>query len=406
MNAVLRNLYLGGCQLIYRVAPKYKINRSLADGACVIRKTGCHVFRGYYDIDFLNHEKDKLLVHILPKECENGNEISLGYYDIQKNEIVNICKSNAWCWQQGSRLRWFDERHILFNDCAEGMYFSRVVDIQSQKNARIFSVPFYDVCLEKEYGLGLNFSRLQRIRPGYGYRTLKDDTVNQIASSSDGIYRHDFPTDRTELILSLEKLHSIVRPEFAGEDYVNHICISPAGDRFMFFYIVCDAGSSRTKVYLMCADADGSGVTLLEKNVQSSHYTWFDNTHILVTYLGSSNGMRQGYRLYDVQANNWMVYGESCLVLDGHPTFYDTDRIITDTYPQKEKLNNQFLYVYDNNNRQKVSVGRFYQDIRYAGERRCDLHPSLSGNMVSVDTNCFGLRCVALMNLRESISRG
>ena len=399
MNKILLNTFMLGCQFIFKIFPKYKVNKDMADNIFEIYEKGAHVFRGYYDIDFFNKERNKFLVHILSENDENGNNISIGYFDINLKRLVKVCESNAWCWQQGSRLRWFDDKDILFNDCVGNQYISRVVDVQSKNTIKTFSRPLYDVCLEKEYGLSLNFSRLQRIRPGYGYRTLKDKTIGKIASSDDGIYRLDLRTDKSELIIPLKNLHSVVQPELTGEDYINHICISPMGDKFMFFYIVCDTDSSKTKVYLMCANADGSGIALLESCVQPSHYTWLDNEHLVITYWDYTDGSKQGYRMYDIGSREWTDYGENILTLDGHPTFINDSVVISDTYPKSRKLNNQYLYIYDNDIKKSKIIGRFFQDIRYSGEQRCDLHPSLSGHSVSVDTNCFGSRRVVLMDL-------
>jgi hypothetical protein len=85
------------------------------------------------------------------------------------------------------------------------------------------------------------------------------------------------------------------------------------------------------------------------------------------------------------------------LTLDGHPTFIEKDIIITDTYPQVKRGNNQYLRLYADKKQNLVDLGRFFQDVRYTGEKRCDLHPSICGDYISVDTSCDGLRSVVLL---------
>ncbi len=151
----------------------------------------------------------------------------------------------------------------------------------------------------------------------------------------------------------------------------------------------------------MVSDIDGVDVKLLEKEVQTSHYTWLDDTHILTTYIDFHNHAKQGYRLYDIEKGGFSQFGAESLILDGHPTFITSRKIITDTYPQKNRLNNQYLFIYDDEKKEKKQVGRFYHDAHFVGEQRCDLHPSLSDGYISVDTSCDGLRSVFLMKVRN-----
>lgn len=397
MNQNIKRVYLNIWQGIYRVAPKFQVSKKYADVIVHMKTSSDHVFRGYYDIDYFDESHKKFLVHILPKAEENGNCIQIGYYDLEKNEIVKLADSKAWCWQQGSRLRWFDANTVIFNDCDDNRYLSRKIDVLTRKTVGKYDAPLYDASFDNKYGLSLNFSRLQRLRPGYGYKTLKDSTEGMIASENDGIFFVDLAQNTKKLLISLAKLHNLASPSLDGEDYINHICISPKGDSFTFFYIVGDKEGKKSKVYLCWSDVNGSNVKVLEDNVQTSHYTWLDNDTLLTTYLIPNQGMRQGYRLYDVRQQKVSEYGSNILTLDGHPTFIEKDIIITDTYPQVKQGNNQYLRLYDDQKHKLIDLGRFFQDIRYSGEKRCDLHPSICKDFVSVDTSCDGLRSVVLL---------
>lgn len=397
MNQKLKRAYLNAWQALYRVLPKYQVNNQFAHVVDHVKSRSAHVFRGYYDIDFFDDAREKFLIHILPKEKETGNCIGIGYYDLLKKEIVQLTESHAWCWQQGSRLRWLDSTNLLFNDCLSGKYISRVVNVETKVTVRQFDAPLYDVASDKGFGLSLNFSRLQRLRPGYGYKTLEDSTIGIIASEDDGIFYVDLHSNEKKLIVSLRRLHELIRPELDGEDYINHICLSPDKDSFIFFYIVTDKPGRKSKVYLCWSDVDGKNINILESDVQTSHYTWLNNAVLLTTYLKPNDGMKQGYRLYDISKGCNREYGNGILTLDGHPTFISNESIVTDTYPQVRDGNNQYLRVYDDQNHALKNIGRFFQDVRYSGEKRCDLHPSVCGDYISVDTSCNGLRSVVLI---------
>lgn len=398
MKSIIKKSYLNVCKVIYRVLPNYTIDNQLAKEVVHIKSMTDHIFRGYYDIDYFNKSEDKFLLHILPQKNENYGQITIGYYDFNKQIIIPVTTSNAWCWQQGARLRWFDSNCLMFNDCVKGKYVSRVVDTGSNNTEYVFERALYDVSIKKSFGLSLNFSRLQRLRPGYGYNSLNDVTKHEIASKSDGIYYVNLDSNTAELIISFNTLHLIVDPDLHGEDYVNHISISPDADKFIFFYIVCNDERKKNKVYLFCSDVKGKNPILLEDCVQTSHYTWLDDEHLLTTYLQQTDtGTNVGYRLYSLCGEKKTEYGEGILLLDGHPTFINDHSIITDTYPITKLANNQYLRKYDDDSRTLVDMGRFFQDVKYTGERRCDLHPSLHGDLISVDTSCNGLRSVVLL---------
>lgn len=397
MNQNIKKIYLDIWQGIYRIAPRFQVSKDYADVIAHMKTSSAHVFRGYYDIDYFDKSHEKFLIHILPKAEENGNCIQIGYYDLAKKEIVKLADSRAWCWQQGSRVRWFDAKTVIFNDCDEDKYFSHKIDVLTKKTVGKYDAPLYDASFENKYGLSLNFSRLQRLRPGYGYKTVKDSTEGTVASEDDGIFYVDLAQNTKQLIICLARLHTLVNTSLDGEDYINHICISPKGDSFIFFYIVRDKDGKKSKVYLCWSEANGSNVKILEDNVQTSHYTWLDNDKLLTTYLIPNQGMRQGYRLYDVRQQKVSEYGSNILTLDGHPTFIEKDIIITDTYPQVKQGNNQYLRLYDDQKHKLIDLGRFFQDVHYTGEKRCDLHPSICKDFVSVDTSCDGLRSVILL---------
>ena len=107
-----------------------------------------------------------------------------------------------------------------------------------------------------------------------------------------------------------------------------------------------------------------------------------------------------GYRLYNLDENSYSEFGSETLNLDGHPTFITASSIVADTYRQPKKLCNQYLFVYNREKKEKKQIGRFYHDARFYGETRCDLHPSLCDDYLSVDSSCDGLRSVFFVKIK------
>ena len=67
-----------------------------------------HVFFGYYDITPFNKNNTKLLAIKTKKATKTLAEI--GYFCLsQPNKFISLGSTKSWCWQQGARLRWFDE---------------------------------------------------------------------------------------------------------------------------------------------------------------------------------------------------------------------------------------------------------------------------------------------------------
>ena len=252
----------------------------------ILEQTGKHVFFGYYDIPQLNSFENRALVHVIPKHANTKRDVAeIGWYDLNSLSYKKLGTTKAWSWQQGSRLRWWpvDEDYIAYNDVVENEYVCKKINILSGNISQVYCRALYDIDPTGTYGLSLNFSRLQRLRPGYGYSCLPDETAEQNAPSQDGIFYVDLVKNKSFLLISLEMLADECKDGDALQHYINHISISPDGEKFMFFHIWTLKSSMRWKTHLCVANKDGNGLTVLETTDQVSHYDWIDKSHILVT---------------------------------------------------------------------------------------------------------------------------
>lgn len=367
----------------------------------LIQENGRNVFFGYYDLNQFSKDERKLLIHSVPKNADPiKDNADIALYDLNSNSISSLATTHTWCWQQGSRLRWHPiiPEQILFNDLIDGSYKCRVFDIEVRTDKEILPFPIYDFDSDFSYGLSLNFSRLQRLRPGYGYYRIVDSTIDQDYPDEDGIIKYDIRSGKSSLLISLSQLASDVRDKDLYFHYINHISISPSGKNFMFFHLMAPKHGGDWKTRLMVCDNDGNNLKVLEDKYKVSHYCWRNNKELIVTCYKLK---KQFYNLYNIETMEVDPFYHEIITRDGHPScFFGQNKIITDTYPDRSSF--QDLYVVEEG--RKKQLARLYHNPYMGGEKRCDLHPRLapSENMISVDTTCrSGRRSCMIIDLME-----
>jgi Tol biopolymer transport system component len=81
------------------------------------------------------------------------------------------------------------------------------------------------------------------------------------------------------------------------------------------------------------------------------------------------------------------VVGPDVMVVNGHCTYLPDKRwILNDTYPDRERKQNPYLYEVASGKR--YPLGHFSSPVGYDGEFRCDTHPRFSpdGRKVVIDS--------------------
>jgi len=344
-----------------------------------------HTFFGYYDKTPFSENGKILLAMTTDKRNGSIRKPSLaqvGYFDFSKpTEFMAVGETTAWCWQLGARLMWLgkNQNQIIYNKQIDDGYGSVVQRIDDKSIIKTFNFPIYDIDKNAQYGLTLNFSRLGRLRPGYGYINFQDDTVEQSYMSDDGIWLCDLKNNKNELIISLE---AVVNFKFDShisdtEHYINHLSFNPSGNRFLFFHVYDNNGERRTRA--ITSDVNGNNLFLLNEGRTVSHYVWKNDNELLITGYGR-NGF--GYYLIRDKSNEVNCVGESVLEQDGHPSFFTNDGIVTDTYPQPI-FNEQELLIYDFSKGLK-KLAQIHSSFNIQGEYKCDLHPRVNADYSKV----------------------
>lgn len=370
----------------------------------VIRDREKDVFFGYYDVNPFGKDEKIILatkVSRIRRTPSWGDVMQVGYYSLhgRANEFVCIGETNTWCWQMGCRLQWLPDMNdtgVIYNKMIDKNYSSVVQDIVSGSILNTYVRPIYVVDARAVHALSLNFSRLQRMRPGYGYSLLEDPSMADDAPKDDGIWSLELETGKSRLVLSTHDLANI-QPHASMKGavhYVNHLAFNPSGSRFMCVHLWVNDGRRHSR--LITSDIMGNDIHVLTSGGMVSHYRWVSDEQLFV-YSELKDGSR-AFCMCDDKRGNCEEFCRSALRNDGHPTVIDGARkVLLDTYP--DYRGRQTLYVYDRDGGKCKTLAVVRCPREYVGELRCDLHPRLSssGTYICIDTASMAGRAMAIL---------
>lgn len=363
-----------------------------------------HVFFSYYDITPFS-ENDSILLAMQTPFIKRSpgirDEAEVGFYQVNYSErgFTSLDRTNTWCWQQGCRLQWYgkDKKQIIYNRIVDGGYGSVIAEVPSGKIIKKIKKPLYSISEDGDWGLSLNFSRLQRLRPGYGYRTLPDNSANNPEPNDDGVELINLKTGESKLLFSVKDIAEI-KPHDSmdgAEHYFNHLMFNPSGSKFLFFHLWMKFGKRHSRIFV--ADKNGKNITLLNNSGSVSHYNWVsDDEIILYSLVGDKN--KYMYAIFDSLGGKISYLGKNVPKKDGHPTLLRNGKIfVTDTYP--DLLSQRSLLSYNIEKDETKVLARFDDPKIFTGEFRCDLHPRISHNekMICVDRIINGKRSMSII---------
>lgn len=361
---------------------------------------------GYYDkLQIDPRGKYALAAEVDPfrRSPTATDTLRIGLIDLQTRQWESLGTSTAWGWQQGCMLQWIpgSAEEIIWNDFEDGQFVSRVLNVKT-KQLRTLPKAIYTLSNNGKFAIGTEFSRIQNMRPGYGYPGQDDPYAETKAPSEIGIYKMDLMTGEHELLISIAEMAA---ESNLGEDlsnywhYFNHLLISPDDQRFIFLHrwrkVLGDRtarASSGFTTRMVTANLDGSDRYILDPSGHTSHFIWRNPTEVCMWT--KPVGKEWGFYLFKDQTAEVIAVGEEVMTMNGHNTYLpntEGDWILNDTYPQgEERL--QELYLYQVSTNRKISLGKFHEPKAFKGEWRCDLHPKTSteGRYVIFDSTHEG----------------
>ena len=312
--------------------------------------------------------------HRLPKADE---AIKVGMIDLEDgNRWIELGESRAWSWQQGCFLQWRpgSDTEVVWNDREDGKVVCRMYDIKTRRMRTLPMGIDEAISPDGQWGLCSDFSRIWRIRPGYGYPGIENKTTSHNAPDNVGVWRMNMDTGETKLLVSLAALlDQPVNTDVPRDTYhyLNHFDWAPDGKRFSMFHRWKGKGQP-TRVYTM--SKDGDDLRLLNA-YGASHWAWRDREHMLI-WSRVRKG-RSAYHLYK-DDNSGEPKGRVSDAPNGHQSYVpgtENKWLVTDTYPRgKERF--QHIYLVHLPTKRFIPLGRF--SSRYKGQWRCDTHPRVS----------------------------
>ena len=360
---------------------------------CISNKNA-DTFFGYYDISPFRGDE---VIYVVKHKGKDFLEIAINNIEGKSQSIV--ARTSAMNWQQGCRLRWFPtgERTISFNNWdGKGNYFNNILNLDTGDKKTI-DYPLYDIDSVGARGLSIDFERLGRLRPGYGYTNNGNDLTPM---KNHGIDVIDIHKNIIILTIDYERIiSSFKRTIIINNCYLNHLSFSPDGSKFLFFLIEIINGYHMA--YLLVYDMTEDKVIVLDEDEKVSHYVWLDNNSIICTAYSDPQTCR--YYLYDVSNRSKTLIAPNSLDRDGHPSkSIKKDTILTDTYPDEKFF--QHLMLADIKKDKTIKIADVYSDPHITGERRTDLHPRYNENQkyVSFDANISGNRKLYLIKINKA----
>jgi hypothetical protein len=191
---------------------------TLPEARAVTRGPKFHWF-GYYD----KLQFDSACRYVLGMEVDferrspTANDIiKVGMVDLRDNDRwIELGESRAWCWQQGCMLQWrpksFSE--ILWNDREGERFVCRVMDVKTGKR-RTIPYAIYHVSPDGKWALGTDFSRINDMRPGYGYARVPDSNRDVMTPIGSGIYLVNIDSGEYRFLFSVA---DIAKFRYGGE---------------------------------------------------------------------------------------------------------------------------------------------------------------------------------------------
>lgn len=365
---------------------------------------GYEYFFGYYDKspwDATDRYVIALKVKNAHKVPDSTEEAEVIVLDTQKkNRVEKIGTTHCWNTQQACMAQWLGpdfKTRIIYNDCRNNKYVSVIYNFIDKKEEKVLDMPIYDVAKDGSFALTLDFSRLHRLRKGYGYANIKEKTKKEMCPDKACIWKINLKTGKINEVLKYTDLNAFEhRTEMSNAEHkVNHIMISPNGKRFMVLHRWFQNNKKFTR--LITVNVDGSDIYNLSDDNFVSHCCWKNDEEILSFLCKKETGNH--YYLMKDKTQEYKIYWPE-LNTDGHCTYSpDGKYIITDTYPNRKRLASVYLCTETDSKPKKIA--RVFAPFKYDNDVRCDLHPRWNhgSNKICIDSVHEGKKELYIINL-------
>ncbi|MGI9428691.1 MAG: hypothetical protein ACR2NM_08545, partial [Bythopirellula sp.] len=327
---------------------------------------------GYYD-KFQSDPTDRYLlgmeIDFVDRDPRPDDLIRIGMVDLADGDRwIELGQSRAWCWQQGCMLQWRpgSDSEILWNDRSGDHWVCHVLDVFTGKQ-RTIPHAIYAVSPDGRTAVTVDYGRLWRLAPGYGYNGVADANEGYNLPEDDGVWQVNLETGDAKLIVTFHDVVKLGEPIYNmanSPNYFKHLLFSPDGSRFIFLQRWMPRWPNRDRfTRMLTANHNGSDLRIVDDSGGTSHFIWRDPQHILAWTRLPSHGSR--FYLFNEPTGVAEVISPDVMKLNGHCSYLPGNEwILNDTYPQgKERM--QDVYLYHVPTGRVVSLGRFHSPTQY-----------------------------------------
>ncbi|MCK5704047.1 MAG: hypothetical protein KAI29_22990, partial [Cyclobacteriaceae bacterium] len=295
------------------------------EGPIQITKDGKeHLFASYYGINSFSKNQRYATVlqtdlkYKIPDETEPA---TLGLVDIKTYEFIPVIETRSWNFQQGCMAHWLGtnpDSLIIFNDLREGKFVSVIINVFTKEEQKVIPYPVSAVSPNGKEAISINFARIRKTRPDYGYGGNGQDAKLDVQfPDDDGIFLIDLESGNAKLLVSMAQVKGLV-PEVPEEgiEYFNHTLFSRDGSKI--FWLARATPKRNTTSFTV--NIDGSNVrAAFPSGWGGSHLDWLNDDQLMIT--AAFEAKQYGHILFTVGKKDYKRLGKGLLDYDGHGTF-------------------------------------------------------------------------------------
>lgn len=337
--------------------------------------------------------------------------------DLQdNNKYIPISKTTCWNFQEAAMFHWlpWEDGLCAFNDCRDGKYVTVLLNWKTGQE-RIVNRPVSAINATGEWAISLNYARLRKCRPDYGYAGEgQDPMLDQVWPENDGLWLINLKTGEEKMILSVAQAR-LLMPEITSKDglaYFCHTIISPDASKVFFLARTVQNFSEqladRGYVYRwdtvsFTVNNDGTNLRrCYPDGWQGSHFNWKDNETLVVTarWNGESVWSHTMFKVGEEDKVQHLAPG--IMDWDGHCIFSPDGKFISsDGYWNKAGYRSWVIMRVED--QAICSIGAYFVPEDYKEQySRCDLHPRWrpDGTQLAFNSVHEGTRQVYLRDVK------
>ena len=392
---------------------------TIGDAYAITKGPQDHLLANYFGINAWS--PDNRYVAVLGVDFsgrlpEVTDSATVALVDLKDNyRYIQIAKTTCWNFQEAAMFHWlpWEDGLCAFNDCRDGKYVTVLLNWKTGQE-RIVNRPVSAIDPTGEWGVSLNYARLRKCRPDYGYAGEgQDPLLDQVWPENDGLWLVNLKTGQEKMVLSVADAKDVM-PSITSEDglaYFCHTIISPGASKIFFLARTVQNFSEqladRGYVYAwdtvsLTVNTDGTALRrCFPDGWQGSHFNWKDDQTLAVTARWDA-GKMWAHTIFKVgEEENVRHLAPGIMDWDGHCIFSPNGKFIsTDGYWNKDGYRSWVILRVDDEAIQ--SAGRFYVPEKYKEQySRCDLHPRWrpDGNQMAFNSVHEGTRQVYLRDV-------